>query len=126
MLVGLGDQIYAIPLMNIRETVKVSASEIKPVKDMEVIRLRDEIIPILRLNRELGIKGADSEDDQLSVVIVEGRAKSLGLVVDKVIAEQDVVVKPLGAFLKRVRGITGATILGDGRVVLILDVVNVK
>jgi len=126
MLVGLGDQIYAIPLMNIRETVKVSASEIKPVKDIEVIRLRDEIIPILRLNHELGIKSADSEDDQLSVVIVEGRAKSLGLVVDKVISEQDVVVKPLGAFLKRVRGITGATILGDGRVVLILDVVNVK
>ena len=126
MLISLGDQIYAIPLMNIRETVKVAADEIKPIKDMEVIRLRDEIIPVLRLSRELGVKSADSDDDQLSVVIVEGRAKSLGLVVDKVLAEQDVVVKPLGAFLKRVRGITGATILGDGRVVLILDVVNVK
>ena len=126
MLIGLGDQIYAIPLMNIRETVKVAADAIKPVKDMEVIRLREEIIPVLRLSRELGIKSADTDDDQLSVVIVEGRAKSLGLVVDKVLAEQDVVVKPLGAFLKRVRGITGATILGDGRVVLILDVVNVK
>jgi len=126
MLIGLGDQVYAIPLMNIRETVKVAANEIKPIKDMEVIRLREEIIPVLRLSRELGIKSADTDDDQLSVVIVEGRAKSLGLVVDKVLAEQDVVVKPLGAFLKRVRGITGATILGDGRVVLILDVVNVK
>jgi len=126
MLVGLGDQVYAIPLMNIRETVKVAADAIKPVKDMEVIRLREEIIPVLRLSRELGVKTVGVDDDQLSVVIVEGRAKSLGLVVDKVLAEQDVVVKPLGAFLKRVRGITGATILGDGRVVLILDVVNVK
>jgi len=126
MLVGLGKELYAIPLMNIRETVKLSVSDIKMVKDMEVIRLRDEIIPVVRLAKELGTVESYADDDQLSVVIVEGRAKSMGFIVDKVISEQDVVVKPLGAFLKRVKGITGATILGDGRVVLILDVVNVK
>lgn len=126
MLVALGNQVYAIPLMNIRETVKIPAGDIKPIKDIEVIRLREEIIPIMRLGKELGINTEKFQDDQVSVVIVEGRAKSVGIVVDNVLAEQDVVVKPLGSFLKKMKGITGATILGDGRVVLILDVVNVK
>ncbi|MCP4652126.1 MAG: chemotaxis protein CheA [Candidatus Omnitrophica bacterium] len=126
MMVVMGKDIYAIPLMNIRETVKVSEDEIKPIKDAEVIRLRDEIIPIVRLGKELEIETTPSEDGQISVVIVEGRVKNMGLVVDKVIGEQDVVVKPLGSFVKKVKGVAGATILGDGRVVLILDIVNVK
>ncbi len=98
MMVSVGDQIYAIPLMNIRETVKIAADEIKAVKDMEVIRLREEIIPIVRLSRELGIKAAEVVDDQYSIVVVEGRAKSVGFVVDRVISEQDVVVSPWGRF----------------------------
>jgi two-component system chemotaxis sensor kinase CheA len=123
MLVALADQIYAIPLMNIRETAKVNRSSIQLIKDVEVIRLRDEIIPLIRLHKEFGISSEDKEF--LSIVIVEGRAKSIGLVVDKVIGEQDIVVKPLGSFVKKVKGIAGATILGDGRVALILDVVNI-
>ena len=126
MLVTVGGQIYAIPLMNIRETVKAEDAEIKTIKDLEVIRLREEIIPIVRLREELRVAGETANPDELSIVIVEGRAKSIGLVVDKVIGEQDIVVKPLGGFVKKVKGIAGATILGDGRVALILDVVNVK
>ncbi|MCD6583461.1 MAG: chemotaxis protein CheA [Candidatus Omnitrophica bacterium] len=127
MLVVIGEQIYAIPLMNIRETVKVKEAELKRIKDIEVMRVREEIVPILRLDKELGMKTlATYEKEEISVVIVEGRAKSMGLVVDKVIGEQDIVVKPLGSFVKRIRGIAGGTILGDGRIALILDVVNIK
>jgi two-component system chemotaxis sensor kinase CheA len=126
MLVTIQGEVYAIPLMNIRETVKINKEEITLIKDLEVIRLRDEIIPLIRLDRELGIASSDKEKNILSVVIVEGRAKCMGLVVGKVLGEQDIVVKPLGSFVKKIKGIAGATILGDGRVALILDVVNLR
>jgi two-component system chemotaxis sensor kinase CheA len=125
MLVSLGDQVYAVPLMSIRETVKIKREEMKLVKDVEVMRLRDEIIPLLRLDKELGIKSAVTGQD-VSVVIVEGRFRSLGLVVDEVMGEQDIVVKPLSSFIKKIKGVAGATILGDGRVALILDLVTLK
>ena len=125
MLVSLGEEIYAIPLMNIRETIKAKEEDIRLIKDIEVIRLRDEIIPVVRLDREFGVKYLRGGEEDFSVVIVEGRTKSIGLVVDSVLGEQDIVVKPLGSFIKKVKGIAGATILGDGRVVLILDVVNI-
>jgi len=124
MLVSLGEQIYAIPLMNIRETLKAKEEEVRIIKDIEVIRVREEIIPLIRLDKEFGIKSM-RKDEVFSVVIVEGRVKSIGLVVDEVIGEQDIVVKPLGSFIKKVKGIAGATILGDGRIALILDVVNI-
>ncbi|MCK4810284.1 MAG: chemotaxis protein CheA [Candidatus Omnitrophica bacterium] len=127
MLVLVGEYTYAIPLMNIRETVKINNQDVKHIKNIEVIRIRDEIIPIFRLAKELNIDAQNSEDkEKTSIVIVEGRVKSVGLVVDKVIGEQDIVVKPLAAFVKKTKGIAGATILGDGRVALILDVLNIK
>ncbi|OQX80773.1 MAG: hypothetical protein B6D56_04095 [Candidatus Omnitrophica bacterium 4484_70.1] len=124
MLVSLGEQIYAIPLMNIRETLKAKEEAVRIIKDIEVIRVREEIVPLIRLDKEFGIKSM-RKDEVFSVVIVEGRTKSIGLVVDEVIGEQDIVVKPLGSFIKKVKGIAGATILGDGRIALILDVVNI-
>jgi len=125
MLVSLGEEIYAIPLMNTRETIKVKEEEIKLIKNTEVIKVRDEIIPIVRLDKEFGIKSLRGKEQPFSVVIVEGRTKSMGLVVDSVLGEQDIVVKPLGTFIKKVKGIAGATILGNGRVALILDVINI-
>lgn len=126
MLVTIGNQIYAIPLMNIRETLKIAKSEVKIIKDIEVIRVRDEIISLLRLHHLFGIETSLPENEDLSVVIVEGRSHNLGLVVDSVIGEQDIVVKPLSSPLKKIKGVAGATILGDGRVALILDVVNIQ
>lgn len=126
MLVRIGDQIFAIPLMSIRETFKINEGEIKLIKDIEVVRLRDEIIPILRLDKEFDITLHDDGSKELSLVIVEGRARSIGLVVDHIVGEQDIVVKPLGALVKKIKGVAGATILGDGRVALILDIVNIR
>ena len=96
--------------------------------EAEVIKVRDEVIPIIRLDKVLGVsdlKQKHEEDDQrLSLVIVEYGKKAMGLVVSHVLGEQDIAVKPLGSLIKRTKGIAGATILGDGRVALILDIMS--
>lgn len=127
MLVKIGEEIFAIPLMSIRETVRLKEDEIKLIQNYEVARIRDEVIPVIRLNKELGIPDSfKSENERLSLVIVEYGQKSVGLTVSQVIGEQDIVVKPLGALVKRTKGIAGATILGDGRVALILDIMSLR
>ncbi len=128
MLVKVHNEVYAVPLMNIRETIKISRQEIKYLQNFEVVRVRDEVIPIIRLDKVLGVaalaSSQESIDERLSLVIVECGKKSMGLVVSQVIGEQDIVVKPLGSFIKRTKGIAGATILGDGRVALILETMS--
>ena len=126
MLISAGDDIFAVPLMNIRESVKIDADTVKTIQNREVIKVRDEIIPLIRLDKKLGVHYEKKYSPRLSVVIVEGRIKSLGLLVDKIVGEQDIVVKPLGSMIRKVKGIAGATILGDGKVALILDVVNIS
>jgi two-component system chemotaxis sensor kinase CheA len=81
---------------------------------------------VIRLSKELNIKSFKDASAAISVVIVEGRIKNIGFVVDNVLSEQDIVVKPLSSFIKKVKGITGATILGDGGVALILDVASIR
>jgi two-component system, chemotaxis family, sensor kinase CheA len=130
MLVAVKHETYAIPLVNIRETIKVDLKEIKILQSFEVVKVRDELIPIIRLDKELGIASRpdDKEEsrDRLSLVICEFGKKALGLAVSNVIGEQDIAVKPLGALIKRTKGIAGATILGDGKVALILDIMSLK
>lgn len=130
MLVKVEGEIFALPLMNIRETIKINESELKTLQNIEVFRIRDEVIPAVRLNKELGlpvnsVSRADTAG-RISLVIVDQGKKSLGLVVNQVLGEQDIVVKPLGTLLKKTKGIAGATILGDGRVALILDTMSLR
>jgi len=128
MLVKVQDEVYAIPLMSIRETIKISEKELKYLQNFEVIRVREEVIPIIRLNKVLGVKNSthsqEDADERLSLVIVECGKKAMGLVVTQVLGEQDIAVKPLGSIIKRTKGIAGATILGDGKVALILDIMS--
>ncbi|MDD2703126.1 MAG: chemotaxis protein CheA [Candidatus Omnitrophica bacterium] len=140
MLVRVGKEVFAVPLINIRETIKVEKHDIKVLQNLEVIRVREEIIPVLRLDKEfvitispedknrnaLGEINSNQEDGRVPIVIVEFGKHSLGLVVSQVIGEQDIVVKPLTSLIKRTRGIAGATILGDGKVALILDIMSLK
>jgi len=130
MLVRVEDEIFAIPLMNIRETIKLKATELRLLQSFEVVKVREEVIPIIRLNKELGITKSSTAvqdgDDRLSLVIVEYGKKALGLGVSQVLGEQDIAVKPLGSLIKRTKGIAGATILGDGRVALILDIMSLR
>ena len=130
MLVKVHNEILAVPLMNIRETIKVLPGELKFLQNFEVIRVREEVIPVLRMEKELNIP-ACSEDEgraskQLSLVIVEFEKKALALLVSQIIGEQDIVVKPLPSFVKKTKGIAGATILGDGKVALILDIMGLR
>ncbi len=128
MLVKVQEETYAVPLMNIRETIKISKKELKLLQNLEVIKVRDEVIPIIRLDKILGIVSfshkQEDEDERLSLVIVENGKRAMGLVVSQVLGEQDIAVKPLGSLIKRTKGIAGATILGDGRVALILDIMS--
>lgn len=130
MLVRVQQETLAIPLMSIRETIKLRPDEIKRVQNFEVVKVRDEIIPILRMDRELGIAvnaaPQSNANELLPLVIIEYEKKSLGLVVSKIVGEQDIVVKPLPSFVKKTKGIAGATILGDGRVALILDSMSLR
>jgi two-component system, chemotaxis family, sensor kinase CheA len=128
MLVKVQEEIYAVPLMNIRETIKISKKELKYLQNFEVIKVREEVIPIIRLDKILGVASSklklEDGDERLSLVIVEYGKRAMGLVVSQVLGEQDIAVKPLGALVKRTKGIAGATILGDGRVALILDIMS--
>ena len=131
MLVKVEEEIFAVPLMNIRETIKIKTTEIKYLQNFEVMKVREEVIPIIRLNKELGIAKSQKQDEsasdgRISLVIVEYGKKALGLVVSQVLGEQDIAVKPLGSLIKRTKGIAGATILGDGRVALILDIMSIR
>ncbi len=135
MLVEVNNEIYAIPIANIAETVKVKRSRIKHIEKFEVINLRDEVLPLFRLDKALknrqinppqkaeSVQGEKREEDkEIAIVVVESGTKKAGLVVNQVLGQQEVVIKSIGTFLKGIKGFSGATILGDGRVALILDV----
>ncbi|MBC7958851.1 MAG: chemotaxis protein CheW, partial [Vallitaleaceae bacterium] len=102
------------------EDVKIE--DIKYIQNQEVINLRGQVIPILRLDTILEIEREEIERESITVVIVNKGDKKSGFVVDSLIGQQEIVIKTLGKFLTNIRMIAGATILGDGEVALILDV----
>jgi two-component system, chemotaxis family, sensor kinase CheA len=126
MLVEINKEIYATPIASIVETVKVSVKRIKHIEKFEVINLRDEVLPLIRLEKILGVPACKKEkvSEEISIVIVDNAGKKAGLVVDRVVGQQEVVIKTVGSLLKGIKGFSGATILGDGSVSLILDVAS--
>jgi len=122
-LVRVGEQIYVIPLVNIIESIQVNTQNLCPVAGKsELYRLRDDYLPILRLRRIFNINGEDIPLEQGLLVIVEGDGQKIGLFVDELLGQQQVVIKSLETNYKRIAGLSGATILGSGAVSLILDV----
>ncbi|MDY6907055.1 MAG: chemotaxis protein CheA [Chloroflexota bacterium] len=122
LLVSSSGTVYVIPMASMVEVLKVEPQEIKTIMGKEVVRLRDNVLPLLRLDREFSNHRAEERDiDGTLVSVVKAGEKAVGLAVDSVMEPQDTVVKPLGKYIGGVRGIAGATILGDGRVALILD-----
>ncbi len=121
LLVEVGREVYAIPLGTVRETAVVDEHEIKQVQHQEVIFLRDETVPLLRLNRMLGVPHENGEGS-FPVVVVEINVRSLAIAVDELLGQQEIVITSLDRFLKGIKGFGGATILGSGRVALILDI----
>lgn len=115
---------YCIPLGSVVETDRIPVSEIKTVRQHEVIVKRGEVIPLLRLADAFGLQRpeGEAEAEEVFVVIVAVMGRQLGIVVDSLIGEGDVVIKPLGKFIGDIPGISGATIMGDGNVAIILDI----
>jgi len=124
LMVMVGDEKYAIPLSAIKETVTISKDEVKRVQKNEVVLLRGNVIPLVRLKDMLNIQGKREDVQDLTLVIVKKGERDIGLVVDNLIGQQEIVIKTLGNFLKNISFIAGATILGDGTVALILDINN--
>jgi two-component system chemotaxis sensor kinase CheA len=121
LLVRVGDEIYAIPITSVIESHRIRPTEIKRIDNYEVFNVREDVISLLRLNRLFKIS-ADADREHYFVVVVGSGDRKMGLMVDSLIGEEDVVIKPLKDQYTNAPGIAGATILGDGTVSLIIDV----
>ena len=121
LMVRLGNEKYAIALGSIQTIEDIPVSEIKHVHAKEVINLRGNVIPLIRLRELLDVPGEPLDSDNVTVVIVSKGDKQAGLVVDSLIGQMEIVIKSLGKYINISRMISGATILGDGSVALIID-----
>ncbi len=121
LMVEVGEEKYALPLNSIVTVEDVPVSEIKYVQSNEVINLRGTVIPLVRLDEVLDCESTARDAENLVVVIVKKGDKQAGLVIDNLIGQQEIVIKPLGKYINVPRMISGATILGDGEVALIID-----
>jgi len=124
LLVNVSDEIYAIPLGSIDSTINIKSSDLKTVQNKEVILLRGQIIPIVRLANVLNIPETTQQQDELFIVIVHIGNLKAGVIVDNLIGQQEIVIKSLGKLLAGIKVIAGATILGNGQVALILDIAS--
>lgn len=120
MLFKVADETYAIPLSSILETQMIQETEILKAQHSEMIAYRDRVIPFIRLHHHLGLP-IDLNKKKSSVLILKKGAQLIALTVDTLLGQQEIVVKPLGDYFKSVQGFSGATILGDGNVSLILE-----
>lgn len=121
LMVEVRHEKYAIPLNSIVTIEDVAINDIKYVQQKEVINLRGTVIPLVRLDEVLDCPPRDEEPENLVVVIVKKGDKQTGLVIDNLLGQQEIVIKPLGKYINIHRMISGATILGDGEVALIID-----
>lgn len=121
LMVIVGGEKYAISLGSIQTIEDINPAEIKLVGNDEVINLRGSVIPLVRLSKELDVESQKSPEENMVVVIVKKGEKLAGLVVDELIGQQEIVIKSLGKYINKCKIISGATILGDGEVALILD-----
>ncbi|MEC1720721.1 chemotaxis protein CheA [Schinkia azotoformans] len=122
LLVKIGDKEFAIPLVNVQEIVRLNQHEVKTIKNQEVGVVRDRVLPLVRMHKRLGVSEIKLAGTKRIFVIVIGLAeKRVGLVVDKTLGNQEIVIKPLGKYIGTPKYIAGATIMGDGKVAIILD-----
>jgi len=121
-LIRIGEQSYVMPLLAIIETVEIDPARLKRLGTAEVYRVRDKIVPVLDLGAALGLRGRGETTSRL-LMIVEADGSPLGLIVDELLAQQQIVVKSLETNFGRIDGLAGATILGDGNVAFIVDIV---
>ncbi|BCX78809.1 chemotaxis protein CheW [Campylobacter sp. 19-13652] len=122
LLVGTQEEYYAIPLASVLETVRVPIDDIYTIDGKNVLRLRDEVLSLVRLSDVFGVNKVFDGGDQTYVVIIGVAEAKLGIIVDTLVGQEEIVIKSMGDYLQNIPGIAGATIRGDGRVTLIIDV----
>jgi len=123
LMVRVGDNLFTVPLANVEETLRIFAKDVTMMEGTEVIHLRGKTMPIFRLSTLFSITSSQPQDaHKFFVVIVNAGLRKIGLVVDELIGQEEVVIKPLVDYLQEQSGLSGATIIGDGRISLILDV----
>ncbi|WP_154474947.1 chemotaxis histidine kinase/response regulator CheAY2 [Helicobacter pylori] len=122
LLVGVQEEYYAIPLSSVLETVRINQDEIYTVDGKSVLRLRDEVLSLVRLSDIFKVDAILESNSDVYVVIIGLADQKIGVIVDYLIGQEEVVIKSLGYYLKNTRGIAGATVRGDGKITLIVDV----
>ncbi len=122
LLVGVQEEYYAIPLASVLETVRISLEDIYMIEGRNVLRLRDEILYLARLSDIFGVEQVYDANDHAYVVVIGLAESKLGIIVDTLIGQEEIVIKSMGDYLQGIEGIAGATIRGDGRVTLIVDI----
>lgn len=126
MIVGVGAEKYIIPINNIIESLRPKSGEVKQVADgNDVINVRGEFVPIIHLNHVFNVPNSNTDISKYLVVLVEVGRQKIGLVVDEVLGQQQVVIKSIEQNADPIDGVSGATILGDGKVALILDIAKI-
>lgn len=121
ILVSMEEEIYAFPLSEVFETIRIKKDQINTLEGHEIINLRGEVLPIYRLNKIIGL--ADKIDmEEAPVVIVNYNSRKLGFIVDELIGKHETVIKTLEKNYKNIKGLTGASIMGDGTIILVLDI----
>jgi len=125
LLVDVCGEIFIIPLSSVIEVVRIPQIQVHSIKGKEIIRLRDSVLPLIRLANVFNLSSNGDYKENLYVVVVGLAEKKLGIVVDGLVGQKEVVIKSLGSYLNNVRGIAGATILGDGTVRMIVDVAQI-
>ncbi|QKF92900.1 chemotaxis protein CheW [Campylobacter sp. CCUG 57310] len=122
LLVGSQEEFFAIPLASVLETVRVPIDDIYTIDGKNVLRLRDEVLSLVKLSDIFGVKQVFDGGEQTYVVIIGVAEAKLGIIVDSLVGQEEIVIKSMGDYLQNIPGIAGATIRGDGRVTLIIDV----
>ncbi len=122
LIVRAGKETFALPLNSVTETLLLKRDQVRTIERREVIELRGQTLPLIRLQDAFGLPDADIARVQQFVVVVELGQNRIGMVVDEMVGQQDIVIKPLGKLLGQIDGIAGATDLGAGKTVLVVDV----
>ncbi|TGK18672.1 chemotaxis protein CheA [Leptospira fluminis] len=121
ILIMMEEEVYAFPLSEVNETIKVNNEQITTLEGNEIINLRGEVLPIYRLNRILGLQDK-TDRDEAPVVIVQFKGRKLGFMVDELVGKHETVIKSLEKNFKNIKGLTGASIMGDGTIIMVLDI----
>jgi two-component system chemotaxis sensor kinase CheA len=124
LLVDVEGEVYSIPLSSVLESLRVDQRQFHLIGNREILKLRDMVLPLIRLESIFGVQRRNEQDNFCYVVVVGTAEKRMGLVVSRLVGQQEVAIKSLGKYLANIPGIAGSTILGDGRVALIIDPVG--